>query len=168
MPRKSRAEWELEPYVQPAQAVSLPPPAGLSEAARSVWVDLVASHDEGHFTEGDVTLMQQYCEAASLAQKAAVALQAGDDTRLKVWERATSIMASLALRLRLGPQSRRERQASASKPRSWMDDFAAAQERLRKQSRRQDGGPVGGMTRDRRSTRAGYRQAVRAMHADRG
>jgi hypothetical protein len=74
-----------------------------------VWIDLVSTHEPEHFQEGDATLMQQYCEASALAAKAAAGLQAGDDTRLKIWERSTAIMASLALRLRLGPQSRRER-----------------------------------------------------------
>jgi len=41
---------------------------------------------------------------------------------LKVWERATSIMASLALRLRLGPQSRREK-AKVDRPLTWDERF---------------------------------------------
>jgi len=135
MPRKSRAERDIEPYMQPAKAVPFPPPAGLSEAARGVWIDLVSTHEPEHFQEGDATLMQQYCEASALAAKAAAGLQAGDDTRLKIWERSTAIMASLALRLRLGPQSRRER-AKAPKELTWSDQFALEQEQRRRDGRK--------------------------------
>ena len=108
----------------PTPAVPFPPPASLSEAARTVWVDLVSAHDAEHFQEGDATLLSAYCEAAALSAAAAQALQAGDDSRLKVWERSTAIMASLSLRLRLGPQSRRERQAGKPRTLTWSDKFA--------------------------------------------
>jgi hypothetical protein len=134
MPRKGPLN-RLEPY-ESAASLSVEPPPDLSVAARSVWVELVSAHDSDHFHDGDATLMAQYCEAASLAQKAAKGLQDGDSAQLKLWERATSIMASLALRLRLGPQSRRERAKAPKATGSWMDEFADAQERLRQQSRR--------------------------------
>jgi hypothetical protein len=133
MPRKSKAERELAPYIRPTEVLSLPPPTTLSEPARTVWIELVSAHGLDHFQEGDVTLLQQYCEASSLATRAAVALQAGDDTRLKIWERSTAVMASLSLRLRIGPQARREK-AKAPKTLSWSDRFA-----LEHDPRRQDG-----------------------------
>jgi hypothetical protein len=133
MPRKSRAAQEIAPYIRPTEVLPLPPPTSLSEPARTVWIHLVSAHEPEHFQEGDATLMSQYCEAAALAAKAAAALQTGDDTRLKIWERSTAIMASLSLRLRIGPQSRRER-AKAFKPLTWSDRFA-----LEHDPRRQDG-----------------------------
>jgi hypothetical protein len=134
MPRKSRAAQEIAPYVQPTELLPFPPPVTLSEPARIVWNHLVSTHDVEHFWEGDATLMQQYCEASALAAKAAVALQAGDDTRLKIWERATAIMASLALRLRLGPQARREK-ARAPRTLSWSDRFALEHDPHRRDGR---------------------------------
>jgi len=95
------------------------PPATLSEAARAVFVDLVASCEVGHFEAADVTLLGQYCEAAALAARSASALQAGDTGQLAVWEKATRAMSGLALRLRLGPQARREKAKVPKSP-----DFA--------------------------------------------
>ena len=98
------------------------PPASLSEPARAVFLDLVSSHEPEHFEPGDVTLLAQYCEASALGTKAAAALQAGDASQLRMWERSAAVMASLSLRLRLGPQSRRER-AKAGGRLTWSDRY---------------------------------------------
>jgi phage terminase small subunit len=108
--------------------LALQPPDSLSPGARRVWLDLVANHEPEHFEPGDVTLLEQYCEASALATAAAARLHAGGDTNsLRTWERATAVMASLSLRLRLGPQARREK-ARAGKPMTWSDSFALSQD----------------------------------------
>ena len=50
----------------------------------------------------------QYCEAVALAERAAKALQSDDAERvwLTRWDKATKVMVSLAMRLRISPQSR--------------------------------------------------------------
>jgi phage terminase small subunit len=108
MPRKSRAELHL-PMAAVDESIPIHPPATLSRAARATFVDLVVSCEVGHFEAADVTLLGQYCEAAALAARSASALQAGDAGQLAVWEKATRAMSGLALRLRLGPQARREK-----------------------------------------------------------
>jgi phage terminase small subunit len=94
----------------------------LSEAAKAVFLDLVSTCDPEHFEASDVTLLGQYCEASALAAKAAAKLQEGDLSQLAIWEKATRAMAGLALRLRLGPQSRRER-AKVERPLTWDEKF---------------------------------------------
>jgi phage terminase small subunit len=123
MPRRSAADIEAASIAPPSYRAALAPPASLSPAARAVFLDLVASHEPEHFEPGDTTLMGQYCEAAALAARSAAKLQEGDATQLKVWERSCSIMSSLSLRLRLGPQSRREK-ARVGKTMTWSDNFA--------------------------------------------
>jgi phage terminase small subunit len=126
MPRKSRAELDL-PMAVAGESIPVRPPATLSAAAQPVFADLVASCEPDHFKAADVTLLGQYCEAAALAARSAAALQAGDAGQLRIWEKATQTMSGLALRLRLGPQARREK-AKAPKPRDWATRFALEQD----------------------------------------
>jgi len=122
MPRKSAAERAMGPLIARVEPVPVQPPASLSQAARAVFLDLVASCDPGHFQASDVTLLAQYCEASALAARSASALQAGDASQLAIWEKATRTMSGLALRLRLGPQSRREK-AKVERPLTWDERF---------------------------------------------
>src|SRR5262245_14410371 len=66
----------------------------------------------------------QYCEAQAMAERAAAELQNGAgesaDWALKLWEKANKVMSGLALRLRLGPQSRREK-AKVARPLTWSE-----------------------------------------------
>ena len=126
MPRRSRAELDL-PTAVTGEPIPVHAPATLSGAARAVFVDLVASCEVGHFEAADVTLLGQYCEAAALAARSASALQAGDAGQLAVWEKATRAMSGLALRLRLGPQARREK-AKAPKSLDFGTRFALEQQ----------------------------------------
>jgi phage terminase small subunit len=113
MPRKSAAARAMEPLIPHEEPVPVQPPPSLSEAARAVFLDLVSSCHPDHFKQSDVTMLAQYCEAASLAARSAAELQSGGDHKtLLLWEKATRTMSNLALRLRLGPQS------SARRPRS--------------------------------------------------
>jgi phage terminase small subunit len=100
------------------------PPASLSEPAKAVFLDLVSTCDPEHFEASDVTLLGQYCEASALATRAAATVQADPENAkaLAVWEKATRTMSGLALRLRLGPQSRREK-AKVERPLTWDEQF---------------------------------------------
>jgi P27 family predicted phage terminase small subunit len=103
-------------------APRLRPPDTLGDRERAVFVDLVAGCDPKHFRAADLTLLCRYCEAVVLAEQAAGELTAGgvvieSDKGPKVspWfaihKEAVKTMAMLALRLRLGPQSRQPRAA---------------------------------------------------------
>jgi hypothetical protein len=121
MPRKSRAELGVVPAFK-SEPVPVQPPETLSEPARKVFLDLVSHCNPTHFEQSDVTLLGQYAEASALAARSVVALQAGDTSQLLVWEKASRCMSNLALRLRLGPQSRRER-AKVERPLTWDEKF---------------------------------------------
>jgi hypothetical protein len=118
--RKSAASLELGPLAARRSArISLPP--GLSEPACAIFLDLVNSLHPTHFEPADATLLGQYCEAAALAARSAARLQDGDVAALGIWEKSTRTMSGLALRLRIGPQSRRE--AKAGRPLTWTERF---------------------------------------------
>jgi hypothetical protein len=119
--RKSVASRAIEPLFD-HKPPSIPPPPTLSEPAREVFIALVSSCDPDHFQSADSSLLCQYSEAVALATRSAARLQEGDAAALGVWEKATRVMSGLALRLRLGPQSRRER-AKAERPLPWSDRF---------------------------------------------
>jgi hypothetical protein len=128
--RVSAAARAVQP-VYPHEPRGLEPPESLSEPARAVFVDLVASCDHAHFEPADLTLLCQYCEATALAEKAA--FQLGGDTEpsakwLSLWVQSTRTMSGLALRLRLGPQSRRER-AISPRQLDWSTQFGLDQRR---------------------------------------
>jgi len=123
MPRKSAAARAMEPLTPQEEPVPVQPPPTLSEAARAVFLDLVSSRDPEHFKQSDVTILAQYCGAASLAARSAAELQSGGDHKtLLLWDKATRTMSNLALRLRLGPQSRREK-AKVECPLTWDEKF---------------------------------------------
>jgi len=88
------------------------PPASLSEAERELFVAIVAGCDAGHFRQPDLPLLSRYCEAAVLAEQAALELRNGAvvDGKPSPWiviqEKCVRAMVSLSMRLRLSPQSR--------------------------------------------------------------
>jgi hypothetical protein len=109
-----------------AHAGSVPvlPPAGLSAAARAAFITLVAECPPDHFEASDTSLIARYAVASVLAEGAETKLQAdpADTKALAVWEKAVRTMSALALRLRLGPQSRREK-AKVDRPLTWDEQF---------------------------------------------
>jgi len=104
MPRRA-ADALVVPIPSPKR---LPPPPGLSEAAKAEFVRIVTCEKPTHFTSSDLSLLVQYCEAASLAERAMKEMQcdAAPERWLRAWEKAVRAMSALALRLRLSPQSR--------------------------------------------------------------
>jgi phage terminase small subunit len=92
----------------------LQPPAGLGEAAKRVFLDVVVTTPRTQFQSSDTPLLCRYAEACVMAEEAAAKLAAEGavtaDGRVSPWfrihQQACKTMAGLAMRLRLGPQSR--------------------------------------------------------------
>jgi hypothetical protein len=115
----------MEPLARPAEPpVPVQPPASLSEAGRAVFIELVGSCDPRHFEPSDVTLLARYANATVFSEQAEARLAAdpNDSKALALWEKSTRTMGALALRLRLGPQSRREK-AKVNRPLTWEEQF---------------------------------------------
>ena len=128
MPRTSAAARAVAPaFTQ--ESTPIRPPATLSAPAKAVLHALVADTEPSHFKPADAGMLCQYCEAQAMAERAAAELngEGPPNTQwLAVWEKAVKVMKDLALRLRLGPQSRRER-ARADRPLTWSDRFRLEQ-----------------------------------------
>jgi phage terminase small subunit len=95
----------------------LRPPAHLSEDARRAFVDLVSACPLAQFTPSDIPLLSRWAELEAMAQQAAAELDESgmvisgkEGLKQSPWVaihgQAVKGQALLALRLRLGPQSR--------------------------------------------------------------
>ena len=126
--RKSAAALSVIPV--DGKPDRLLPPVSLSDAERTVFVDLVAACDPTHFRPSDLPLLVRYCEAVVLAERAALELRLGAvvDGKPSPWitiqEKAVRAIVALSMRLRLSPQSRidpktRGRQQAYTGPRPW-------------------------------------------------
>jgi phage terminase small subunit len=118
MPRRA-----ADALVFPIRSERLHPPPGLSERARNEFIKIVTCEKPGHFIESDLSLLVQYCEAASLADRAIREMQ-GDgapERWLTVWEKSVRMMKDLALRLRLSPQSRQPNNSRRVRPISYYE-----------------------------------------------
>lgn len=106
MPRKSAAARAISSIA--TFPTRLKPPGTLSEPARKEFLRIVAAEAPDHFRASDLPLLEEYCEAAALARRAATELQseAAAARWLAVWEKATRVMTALSMRLRLSPQAR--------------------------------------------------------------
>jgi hypothetical protein len=130
MPRKSQVAREMEALIDhPDPVAALAPPATMSEAGKTAFLALVDSCAPDHFEPCDIGLVAQYAEADALAAKIAPKLHDGTATQQEIllWEKSTRLMSGLALRLRIGPQSRRER-AKAPRELTWSERFAIKQQ----------------------------------------
>jgi len=82
-----------------------------------------------HFEASDVTLVARYANATVFSEQAEARLAVNpDDTKaLALWEKATRAMSALSLRLRISPQSRRER-AKNHRRMTWDEKFRLEQQ----------------------------------------
>lgn len=101
----------------------LQPPKILSAAERRLFLELVSSCDHRHFRSSDLPLLVAYCQATALSQKA-IGKAGSDKDALGTWERSVKLMAVLATRLRISPQSRFDRKTVGSRelprgPKPW-------------------------------------------------
>jgi hypothetical protein len=115
MPGTGRKPYETIDVVAPFGGGRLQPPDRLSDDARRCFADLIGSMASGHFKASDLPLICRWAETAAIAERAAVALERPDtlvtpDGRVSPWftvhQACTKTLSGLALRLRLGPQSR--------------------------------------------------------------
>jgi len=123
MPRKSAAELAARNVVAlDGKPPRLRPPPSLSEAERTVFIDLVASAKPDHFVASDLPLLTRYCEAIVLGDRAAAELRKAAiiDGKVSPWvgiqEKATKAVIMLSMRLRLSPQSRAPNNPSRPAP----------------------------------------------------
>jgi phage terminase small subunit len=113
--RKPFATYDLTPFGFPDER--LRPPASLGELEKRAFLDLIARVPAGQFRESDLSLVCRWCELTVVAERAGAELSAGnlvtDDGKVSPWvnihEKAVKGLTSLALRLRLGPQSRADK-----------------------------------------------------------
>jgi phage terminase small subunit len=112
MPRRSAASLAVIPPVSGAPPRLTPPPE-LGERERVIFLDLVTSLPANHFAPSDVPLLARYCEAAALAERAALALRDAPMTvdgrpnpLITVHGGAVKSLLGLSLKLRLSPQAR--------------------------------------------------------------
>ena len=94
------------------QQARLSPPAYLSKPELELFSLIVDASGSEHFRQADLPLLSRYCEAAILAEQAALELRNGAviDGKPSPWivvqEKCVRAMVSLSMRLRLSPQSR--------------------------------------------------------------
>jgi hypothetical protein len=110
--RKPFDTFDVAPYG--AGNGRLRPPATLGELERRAFVDLVTSVPAGQFRECDLPLLCRWAELTVICEQArgelAVQGMVTADGKVSPWfsihAQATKALSGLALRLRLGPQSR--------------------------------------------------------------
>ena len=96
----------------------LRPPDGLSDAAKAAFLDLVTTCPADQFQPPDMPLLCRWAELTAMCEAASVELQAagmlapagvGYSPWLRVYLECTKALSNLALRLRIGPQSRMQK-----------------------------------------------------------
>jgi phage terminase small subunit len=129
MPRRSAASLSV-PAVN-GQPPRLHPPASLSEAERTIFIDLVTACEPKHFHPSDMVLLCRYCEACALAELAAAELRregAVLSGKVSPWvvvqEKTVRAVVALSMRLRLSPQARQPNNPSRPQPTSVYDRMA--------------------------------------------
>lgn len=94
-------------------------PAGLSKLEAAAWKALVADWPADHFKRSDLPLLAEYIRALSMAEELGGQVDKCDDmqelkTVLDLRDRESRRAAALARTLRLAPQSRYDRHATAT------------------------------------------------------
>jgi len=121
VPRKSQAELTIVRPEVDTKPTRPRPPDSLNDRERRLFLDLINATAPTHFRSSDLPLLLQYVQLSVLAADASAAISTEgavlDDGLLNpflaVQTRAVRLMALLATRLRLSPQSRlTQRQAS--------------------------------------------------------
>jgi hypothetical protein len=112
---KSQPNYQTVDVVPFGTGGRLTPPESLSDRARERFIDLVASVPSNHFKTSDLSLLCRWAETSVLAERCAFEMEqphgiVSADGKPTPWPglhgNASKVQALLALRLRLGPQSR--------------------------------------------------------------
>jgi hypothetical protein len=109
--RKPFTTYDVQPF---GAWDRLKPPASLGKPERRAFFDLISRVPAGQFCEADLPLICRWAELTVMAEQAAGELAAQGmvtaDGKVSPWfsihQQATKGLTLLALRLRLGPQSR--------------------------------------------------------------
>jgi phage terminase small subunit len=121
--RQPYATYDTLPYGVPAHRIR--PPDCLSDLEKKVFRDLVAQCPADQFRKSDTGLLTRWAELSVMAEQAAFEMTTNGRVTpdgkspspwVSVYMQATKQLSGLALRLRLGPQSRMSR-APKSLPR---------------------------------------------------
>ena len=115
MPGKGRqpyVTYDVSPFDTPTPRIR--PPDCLSDLEKRVFRDLLAACPAGQFRKSDVGLLARWAELSVMAEQAAFEMthngRVTPDGKVSPWfsiyTQATKQLNGLALRLRLGPQSR--------------------------------------------------------------
>ena len=120
--------------VVPVRKTEFPPPAHLGDDERTVFVDVLATADRGHFRPEDRELIALYCVHVVAARRL-MARRRRTAEQQRDLRAESAIVMSLSTKLRLGPKSRapdNRRAASAGlqgnvRP-PWVDPPAAPSE----------------------------------------
>jgi phage terminase small subunit len=117
MPRKSVEALRLQSFSASARRVKAP--ADLPPEIRAIWGELVDALPPDRFHSSDRPLLALYCRALHQASLAFAKLEehgAAYETSISPWQKVadtnSKIAASLAVRLRLCPQSRLDRKVA--------------------------------------------------------
>jgi hypothetical protein len=89
---------------------TLQPPADLSATEAQVFREIAASVPATHFRQSDAPLLAAYATAIVVSRRSAKSLE-HDASFITVWEKSTRLVATLATKLRLAPQSRLDAKA---------------------------------------------------------
>lgn len=127
MPRRSEASLTIA-HIGPGPR-RLEPPAELGEIEAAIFRQVVASVPHEHFAAEDLGLLCAYSRAMALERRASDELAAAAVGNLQAWlpvyVTAVRAIATLAVRLRLGPKSRHpnnsRRMSKPSSPPSYYD-----------------------------------------------
>jgi hypothetical protein len=84
------------------------PPPTLTNAERSLFVEIVEACSPKHFVPSDLPLLISFTQTTLLSRQA-IKNAANDPTALAVWEKATRLQATLATRLRPRKRGRTQR-----------------------------------------------------------
>src|SRR5882762_8062874 len=98
----------------------LAPPAGMHPEAAEIWRELVKSVPIDHFHTSDGPILRSYVEVTARIAQAQANLRKQTITKagrpspwFLIYDRSVKTQATLALRLRLSPMSRKERKSTA-------------------------------------------------------
>jgi hypothetical protein len=119
--RKSGAEMSVSPALTVLETRRPSPPADLTEAEAAIWRDTVGCLPAGWFTKAQHPLLRAYCQHSARSQMFAAQVNAFRpewlaeegglerfNTLLKMAERESRAMSSLATRMRITQHAQRD------------------------------------------------------------
>ena len=120
MPRKASAALSIVPLRVDGQPNHISPPSNLGATERRLFNNVVRSMPSHHFRDCDVPLLTRFVEAIAMTERAGREMEGTGGPVVKgamnpwfsVQQRSSKMVAVLATRLRMSPQSRRETKAA--------------------------------------------------------